>query len=354
MTETKKQEVIAQSPKAKTFQNALAKAQNVYIDMVSNSANNMNLELTEYQKLCGMNVIAKMMELASKEGLQIGKMNQTNIMSILQQAVMLNLNITASPRECYMIIRNVKVGDNWTKEFEFGIEGDGNDKLLRTFGVDVEKVYPYWAVRENDEFTYPSFNGIEITPPTWQPKDYTSKIVKIVYPILNKDGSVQYHISERESVKANLLAHINNNLFKNKDYTPAQKDTIIGRLEKLDFEKIFEDKEALKIMSPSWSAPHSREAMILRKMRNNCIKKIPKDFTNSFIASTYEKTFEDYDQYQEDNRINKEDALEVEINENIGSEPIQTQIVADSETGEVIQDAEIVEKPKKETTKVPF
>lgn len=352
MTEIKKQEVITQSPKSKKFQNALATAQTTYIDMISNSVNQMNMELTDYQKLCGMNIIAKMMELANKEGLQIGKMNQTNIMSILQQATMLNLNITASPRECYMIIRKVKSGDNWNKEFEFGIEGDGNDKLLRTFGVDVEKVYPYWTVRENDEFTYPAFKGIEIEPPTWTPKDYHSKVVKIVYPIQNTDGSIQYLIYDRESVKTSLLAHINNNIFKSKDYTQEQKETIISRLEKLEFEKIFEDKEALKIISPSWSAPHSREAMILRKMRNNCIKKYPKDFTNAFVASTYEKTFEDYDQYQEDERINKEEALEVEVTQYIGSEPI----IADSETGEIIQDVEVIEPEaiKKEAVKVPF
>lgn len=352
MTEINNQ-VVVQNTKAKAFKNALATAQETYIETISNSFNNMNLELTEYQKLCGMNIISKMKELADKEGLQISKMNQTNIMSILQQATMLNLNITASPRECYMILRNVKVGNNWTKEFEFGIEGDGNDKLLRKFGVDVQKVYPYWTVRENDEFTYPAFRGIEIEPPTWTPKDYHSKVVKIVYPVLNEDGSIQYHISERESVKSNLLAHISNNLMKNKDYPEDKKKELLKRLEPLDLEQIFEDDEALKIMSPSWSSLHSREAMILRKMRNNCIKKIPKDFTNAFIASTYEKTFDDYDQYQEaeDERINKEEALDVEVTNNIATE----QITADVETGEVIVEVkEVQPQLQKPVTARPF
>ncbi|NLC96184.1 MAG: hypothetical protein GX675_01240 [Erysipelotrichaceae bacterium] len=352
-----KNEVVTQSIKAKAFGNALASAQETYINLISESVGTMNLALTDYQKLCGMNVISKMKELADKEGLPISKMNQTNIMSILQQVTMLNLNITASPRECYMILRNVKIGDTWTKEFEFGIEGDGNDKLLRTYGVDIEKVHPYWVVRENDEFTYPAFKGLEIDPPTWIPKDYQSKVVRVVYPIQMQDGSVQYHIAEREGVKSNLLGHINNNLMKNKEYTDIKKKEVIARLDKLELDKIFEDEEALKIMSSSWSSPHSREAMILRKLRNNCIKKIPKDFTNSFVASTYEKTFEDYDQYegQTDSRINKEEALEAEIMENVGTEQITLNTPIDVETGEILEEVNIKEvSDVKAAKKRPF
>lgn len=345
-----KNEVIAQNPKAKAFNNALAKAQETYINLVSDSIHNMNLELSEYQKVCGMNIISRMKELADKEGLQLSKMNQTNLMNILQTATMLNLNISATPRECYLITRNAKSKDGtWTKEFEFGIEGDGNDKLLRTFGVDIKKVYPHWQVREGDGFTYPAFKGIEIEPPTWIPKSYTGKIVRVVYPIEYNDGSMQYHISEREEVKVNLLAHINNNLMKNKDYTEEKKYELISRISNLSFEKIFDDKEAVKIMSPSWSSVHSRESMILRKMRNNCTKKIPKDFQNAFVSSSYEKTYEDYEQYNHDNEeINKEDILEAEVTQNIASETIEI----DADTGEVIETSTI--KETKQVNERPF
>lgn len=327
--------VITQNTKAKAFQNALALAQETYIDTVSKSFNSMNLELSEYQKLCGMNIISKMKELADKEGLQLTKMNQTNLMNILQTATMLNLNVSAVPRECYMILRNVKGKDgNWTKEFEFGIEGDGNDKLLRTFGVNIKKVYPHWLVREGDEFTYPSFKGIEIEPPTWTPKGYSGKVIRVVYPVLLNDDSIQFNIVERESVKSNLLAHISNNLMKNKEYADTKKEELLNKLSNLEFEKIFEDKEALKIMSPSWSSVHSREEMIIRKMRNNCTKKIPKDFQNAFVSSSYEKTYEDYEQYNHDNEeINKEDILEAEVTQNIATETI----AIDVDTGEVIE-----------------
>ena len=33
--------------------------------------------------------------------------------------------------------------------------------------------------------------------------------------------------------------------------------------------------------------------MIIRKMKNNCTKKYPKDFKNSYVAATYETTAED-------------------------------------------------------------
>lgn len=338
--------VVAQSTQSRPFQNALAAAQQTYIKTITDSFSNMNLELSEYQKLCGMNIITKMKEFADKEGLQLSKMNQTNLMNILQTATMLNLNISAVPRECYIITRNVKAKDgSWTKEFEFGIEGDGNDKLLRTYGVDIKKVYPHWLVREGDEFTYPAFKGIDIEPPTWTPKSYTGKVVRVVYPVLMNDDTIQYNIAERENVKNNLLAHINNNLMKNKDYTEEKKEELINRISGLNFEKIFEDKEALKIMSPSWSSPHSREEMIIRKMRNNCTKKIPKDFKNAFVSTSYEKTYEDYDQYENtntDERINKEYALDVEISNNLATEEIKF----NEETGEVIEVVDQTKQPK--------
>ena len=88
----------------------------------------------------------------------------------------------------------------------------------------------------------------------------------------------------------------------------------------MTLDQIFEDPDALKIMSPAWRAPHSREAMILRKMRNNAIKKIPKDFSDAFMAKAYESTFEDYDQYRDD-RIDKEGAVDAEVAEQAGSRP---------------------------------
>ena len=110
-------------------------------------------------------------------------------------------------------------------------EGDGNDALLRNYGNDV-KVYPCWIVKEEDEFTYPKRKGIEVEPPTWEEKGLSNKVVRVVYPVKLKDGTIEYLISERESVKVNLIAHIRNNMMNEtfgickdryKSYTRAKK-----------------------------------------------------------------------------------------------------------------------------------
>lgn len=158
----------------------------------------------------------------------------------------------------------------------------------------------------------------------------------MVYPIRYEDDQIQYHISERDEVKVNLQAHISNNLLKSKDYTDAKKTEIIDRLKDMTLDQIFEDPDALKIMSPAWRAPHSREAMILRKMRNNAIKKIPKDFSDAFMAKAYESTFEDYDQYRDD-RIDKEGAVDAEVAEQAGSRPVQDDIPVIPQQSESVQ-----------------
>lgn len=355
MAETKN-EVISQNTQSKAFQSALAKTQKAYTEMVVSAAAELNLQYNDYQKVCVFNLITKMKELLDKEKMDITAINQTNVTTILQTAAMLNLNAAASPRECYVILRNVNVGTtdkpSWKKEFEFGVEGDGNDKILRTYGVGVEKVYNCWQVREEDEFLYPSFNGLDIVPPKWQPKSYTGKVVRIVYPILMKDGNVEYHIAEREEVRVNLLAHISNNLMKVKDGSPyyRKKEEINERLSTKTLDEIFKDPDALKIMSPAWRSPHSREAMIVRKMRNNATKKIPKDFSNAFVTKAYEESFDDYEQYQGDPRINAEEALDVEFTENAASEPIT---IESKEKSEPILNEEVKE-PGLVKAKAPF
>lgn len=332
----------------KEFKTALAKVQETFTKMVVQNGAEMHLQYDEYQKLCVMNMLAKMQELAISNGLEITNMDLNNITGILQTCAMLNLNVTAVPRECYVITRNTKVGNEWKKVFEFGIEGDGNDKLLRKFGVDVDKVISPWIVREKDGFTYPSFNGLEITPPTWQPKDYTSDIVRIVYPIIKTDKSVEFHISERESVVHNLQAHISNNIMKNKNLNDTDRDTLNDMASKKTLDEILSCPELLPHISPAWKNAGSRDAMIMRKMKNNATKKYPKDFKNAFVSSAFESTYEDYDQYH-DERINKEEAVEAEVQESAMSqhvEPIEPPIKSHIDTKE---DTDVKTTPMQET-----
>lgn len=315
--------VTNQVTKANTFKTSLAKVQDTFVNMLVNTSKDMDIDYTNDQRVCAMNMISVMNTLLEKEGLDFNQINHTNVTNILQTVAMLRLNASAQPRECYVILRSQKQHDgSWKKEFELGVEGDGNDKILREYGVDIKKVYSPWLVRENDEFTYPAFNGLEVEPPTWRPHDYTSKVVLVVYPILKTDDMVEYLIAEREGVATNLKAHITNNLMKNSKYNETQKAEITKTIEFMYLDEIYAYPEALDLMSPAWKNPGAKESMIVRKMRNNAIKKYPKDFKNAFTASAYERTYEDYDQYKEDDRINKEEALEAEVQEKLMSEPL--------------------------------
>lgn len=322
----------------------LGKAQEYYMAEIGTIANNNKVALDAEQVTCGNNMISAMFNQAAKAGASLNSFDRNEIIQILQKATMLRLNVAAEPHECYLITRNQKVGDSWVKKFEFGIEGDGNDKLLRKYGVDVKKVHKFWVVREHDEFTYPSFNGLEITPPTWKPKDYYGKAVRVVYPIEKTDGTIDWNIAEREEVKINLLAHINQNVMKNKDYTDAARAKLTERIANMTLYELFADQECLKIMSPAWASPHSRESMILRKMRNNATRRYPKEFSSAFQELTYTETI---DETPRDVRIDAEQALDAEVEQHAGTEQIAHTVQFDEATGEVIN--EVTEEPKKET-----
>ena len=276
----------------KPFTTALAQIQDKFTNAVVNAGKAMNIQYNEYQSACMMNMLGKMQALAIENQIDLLKMDYNQITNILQTVAMLNLNISAIPRECYLIIRNKRISNGWKKEFEFNIEGDGNDKLLRKFGVGVKEVRTPWLVRENDEFTYPSFNGLEVIPPTWTPKDYTSKVVRVVYPIIKDNDMVEFHIAERESVVHNLQAHIANNLMKNREVKNAAELNQLAASKTLD--EILSCHELLPHISPAWKNAGSSEAMIIRKMKNNATKKFPKDFQNAFTAAAYESAYEDY------------------------------------------------------------
>ena len=324
----------------------LGKAQEYYMGEIGTIATNNRVQLDAEQMACGNNMIAAMFNLAAKDGLQLNSFDRNEIIQILQKVTMLRLNVTAEPHECYLITRNQKIGNNWGKKFEFGIEGDGNDKLLRKYGVNVAKLHDFWVIREHDKFTYPSFNGLDITPPTWEPKDYYSKVMKVVYPIEKKDGKIEWSIAEREGVTINLLAHINQNVMKNKDYTDAAKAKLTERIANMTLDELFADQECLKIMSPAWAAPHSRESMILRKMRNNATRRYPKEFSSAFQELTYAETIDDTPR---DARIDAEQALEAEVEQHAGTEQIERPVQFDEATGEVIN--EPTGEPKKATPK---
>ena len=209
--------------------------------------------------------------------------------------------------------------------------------------VNVDTVYPCWEVKDGDEFTYPKRKGLELTPPEWEEKGMSQKVVRVVYPIKLKDGNIDYRISERESVKVNLFAHVRNNLMNETfglvkggkktryDATDAEKKSIEIEKEKIYAElrkcktvdEMLECKVAIPYISAAWL--DTPESMIVRKMRNNATKKYPKSLNSIANQSLLEMD----EVYQ---------STQAEISENANTE----EFVVDAEVvqGEVV-DAEI-------------
>lgn len=272
----------------------------------------------EYSKQCAMAAMTSIYQLVkdSDKVKDLNSLDTSNLREIVGQAASLKLNANAVPRECYFQLRTKNVGGNFFQVVEMGIEGDGNDAMLRNYGENVDTVYPCWLVKEGDEFSYPKHKGIEMTPPEWEEKGQSQKVIRVVYPIKLKDGTFQYLIAEREGVKVNLFAHVRNNLMnetfgilkgtnsKGKaktryDATPEEKKQIDAKKEEI-FDALrkcetIEDMLDCEIAKPFISAAwlDTPESMIVRKMRNNAVKKYRKDF-NSMAKQSFNQLDETY------------------------------------------------------------
>ena len=330
--------------KTTSYKTQLTKVNESYLPMITNQLENNNITLSEYSKSCVANAIASINNVLDTNGISWGdaSLDTNGITQILLSVAALQLNASATPRECYFQIRNVSVKgadgkQMWKKKIEFGIEGSGNDALLARFGRDVKKVFPRWIVREDDDFKFPRYVGLELTPPEWMPKG-TGKVVRVVYPIQSTDGTVDYYIAERADVKRNLIAHINNNLmnetfgvcadrYKATDAQKAEiaekKRELVNKAKKFELDALLDSAEFEKYISPAWREPQSRESMIERKLCNNICKKIPKNFASSFEAEIYnENTDEAYKEYNAEYVV-------------VDEEPLEPVALIDASTGEV-------------------
>jgi hypothetical protein len=313
---------------------------NQYTGLMERDFTEHGLQFDDYSKQCVMASMSAIYNLVTSSKEAMEKLNGSNLRQVIGQVASLKLNANAVPRECYFQLRNKQdANGNWYKEVEMGIEGDGNDALMRNFGVGVKKVYPVWLVKEGDEFAYPKHKGIETTPPEWEEKGLSQRVIRVVYPVEMKDGKMEYMIAERESVKGNLLAHVRNNLMnetfgicenkrkatdKQKAEIKEKKDEIIKALLEC---KTLEDMLSCEVARPYMSAAwlETSEAMIVRKMRNNAIKKYPKDL-NSMATQSLIQMDETYQQVQE------------EIEENANTVPFE-EVTTDS-TEQTIANAE--------------
>ena len=294
------------------FGTALTKVNDIYFPLIQKQLDGNGVNMDGYTRQCVLNAIGAINTAMSSKGIGWNneQLDQSNVTDILMRVASLKLNASASPREIYFQMRNAPVktrdADNkevtiWKKQIEMGIEGDGNDSMLARFGRDVKKVGQFWLIREGDTFEYPQYTGFDVTPPKWIPKG-KGDVIRVVYPILKTDDTVEFYIAERDDVLKNILAHISNNMM-NETFgicadrykaTPDQKKQIeekktalMKKARELGLDCL-DETELQKWISPAWTEYQSREAMFIRKMRNNIVKKIPKDFGNAFVEMVYD------------------------------------------------------------------
>ena len=322
------------------FTTGLSQWTNTITGLVSRDFEQNGVKYDEYSKQCAMNSMSAIYQLVQNtDKTEMNNLNTSNLREVVAQCASLKLNANAVPREVYFQLRSKQINGQWCKIVEMGIEGDGNDALLRQFGNGIDTVYPVWLVKEEDDFTYPRRRGIEIEPAEWTPKGLSDKTVRVVYPIKLKDGTVDYLIAEREPVRTNLIAHTRNNMM-NETFgvcadrykaTPKQKEEIKSKKEEIlsvvrsceTLEDILNCEVARPYISAAWL--DTPEAMIVRKMRNNAIKKFPKNL-NSMASSSLLQLDETYKASRE------------EIAENENSQ----EFVVDDES-DVVAEAEAVE-----------
>lgn len=298
-------EIKAQQPQQ--YQTAIVKINQTYLGMITDQFAKNNVQFSEYGKVCVMNAIGIIDNLLKTNGMDWSSSNldTSTFTRVLQKVAIYEINPEASNREVYFQLRNVAFGDKnnptWKKVIEIGIEGDGNEKIVSRFGKDVKKVYPVWLVRENDDFTYPKHVGLKVEDPTWTPKG-KGKVVRVVYPIQYSDGHIEYHIAERDDVVKNFYAHVSNNMMnetfglcpdrfkanaEQKEAIAKKKKELLAIIDEKGLDAI-DDPKLEKWISPSWSSTSGKESMIIRKMKNNVLKPIPKDFGSPFLNDVVE------------------------------------------------------------------
>lgn len=323
----------------KEFSTALSEWTNSLTGLVIRDFEQCGVEFDEYSKKCAMSAMGSIYQLVQNtDKTNMSDLNTSNLREIVEQCASLKLNANAVPREVYFQLRSKQINGEWKKVVEMGIEGDGNDALLRQFGNEVAKVHPCWIVKDGDDFTRPKRVGMEITPPSWEQKGLSEKVVAVVYPIQLTNGSIEYLIAERESVKTNLIAHIRNNMMnetfgickdrykataEQKQQIKAKKEEILSSVRECEtLDDMLKCSVAQPYISAAWL--DTPEQMITRKLRNNAIKKFPKNM-NSMANHSLLQLDESYKVAHE------------EIAENENSEPFEVDEdnVVDSEAVEV-------------------
>lgn len=333
MTEKKTNQVAQATPKAKTFAALSPSQQREFLLTKSfETAEASEFKYTEEGKRCATNAVIGVQSVLAQKGMTLNDIDLAQLAFSIHAVAATELNMAAIPSECYVDIHG--------KVVTIKPQGAGNEKLVSRFGRDLKTLHRAWVIHDGDEFTLPQFDGLTTTNPKWTPKNTHGKVLMVVYPAEMKDGSVEWLIADRSSVIENVVAQCRQNAlyaFKKKgaDGTYIDKfgkptsnpnyaavdavardkyyNELNAAAEKAngDLDKFLADPLVAKYINPTYTSYGSKEAMIERKMKNNALKRFPRDFANEVLAEAANAIREDRDESLEDQKPQpKRDVIE--------------------------------------------
>ena len=315
-----------------------------YLSLLNDTARENGLRFDDYQKECVRNGIIVADEMIRTSKYSWNDFSKNNIESVFTKVAFFGLNAGAVPRECYFIIRNTQnpTTQEWYPVLEFGIEGAGNDRILKDYGEDVKRIKSY-IVYKGDDFQNGYMNGFDWVLPKYTRTFQTSTPEKTVYLIEHHNGDIDVAYATLDDVKKSLMAHVKQNGASKElldEMSTKKFEELIdpqGKYANYKIKKSRKVKEYGKwveksyetpLISPAWTDYQSRDNMVERKLKNHATRKYPKNFKNPFLLTQYEETFED-EKYERNNVVETtaEEHIEnaqLEFDEKAGKEELQT------------------------------
>ena len=302
-------------PKAKS----MMAAQKDYVASIGKGLHEIIGNITNYQAVCGYNILAQINIQLQKEGLNFKspEVDKETINNAIKYVIVYSLN--TDNKEVFTIVRNEKRGNTWVKVIEVKPQYRGILKLVATIGRNVKKVYPEWVVRENDPFKYQTYKGVEVTPPEWEPHGQEGKILRVVVPIEYNDGFIDYRIAERESVATNIKAQIKQSLMGKNN-----KEEILAKIQDMTLDELLSDKTLASYVNDTYTGL-SKEEMLITKLVLNAVKRVQLDYSSALARELNENTFDNADVYKPGHNAEEvlamnnapmiEDIQEVEVQE---------------------------------------
>ena len=342
---------------------------------LDNANKEFGKDFTDYGRTCAINCIASVVMFVKSKGIDMTEIDGSMLRLQVQNIGFTELNMASIPSEAYIDLRKstkwVETTDPSTgeikkeKKTQYSIsikpQGAGNEKLVRKYGVGLKKgsgLRNAILIREGDEFVMPQFDGLNVTAPVYKPqlKNANNKVIAVMYPVEKDDGTAEYLIATREGIKPNLIAQIRQNALyaftkeEDEEYTGkngkkyTRTKTVVDEVARDEFYKALEEKadkmsvdemladeELLEYINPTYTSGGSKEAMIMRKMKNNALKNYPKEYDNSYVAESVRNMFEEQDKSVLEKKRDIVNEVEHSLDEDLNEDEIMD-FTADEET----------------------